>query len=397
MKYLIFLSIGLCIFKAEAQSSALSIADSLAAVGKYSKAIKQFQSIQKPSAQIDLKIARAYRAIGNGELALKAYENSLRKDNTQVIAATEFGRLHIAQRNFKKGDSIFNSLSTLYPDNPEFHYQRGRALRNMSPQFEIVNGDTLVVAAHSAFAKAVQLDSTHQKSMNQLGLYYLKKQQYDIVERIGKKALQSNPNGIEMTNLMALNYYNKGWTSEAIEWLEKLISLGQSSAFIHKRLGRSYAKQGDYEAAINQYAIVLEENDKDPSVHLELARLYQRSLEFEKGIRHAEIAIFLNSQPLDEEYYTLATVFKLNGQFEAAIENYQYTLKENPDHIEAQYGIPVAADNYYKNKREVLLLYERFVKKHANKSDYKTKYFVKLAQQRIDMLTQEVFMAKDKG
>ena len=332
MKYLFVLLLTIVSIKAEAQSSALSIADSLTAVGNYSKAIEQFQSIKNPTAQIDLKVARAYKAIGNGNLALKAYKTSLRKDPNQVIAATEFGRLHIAQ-----------------------------------------------------------------KSMNQLGLYYLKKQQYDIVERIGKKALESNPNGIEMTNLMALNYYNKGWTSEAIEWLEKLISLGQSSAFIHKRLGRSYAKQGDYEAAIEQYAIVLEENDKDPSVHLELARLYQRSHEFEKGIRHAEIAIFLNTQPLDEEYYTLATVLKLDGQFEAAIENYQNTLKENPEHIEAQYGIPVAADNYYKNKREVLLLYERFVKKYANASDYKTKYFVKLAQQRIDMLTQEVFMAKDKG
>tara|TARA_R110002051_G_scaffold325820_1_gene431704 strand:- start:23771 stop:24964 length:1194 start_codon:yes stop_codon:yes gene_type:complete len=397
MKYLFVLLLTIVSIKAEAQSSALSIADSLTAVGNYSKAIEQFQSIKNPTAQIDLKVARAYKAIGNGNLALKAYKTSLRKDPNQVIAATEFGRLHIAQRNFKQGDSIFKSLSTLYPDNPEFHYQRGRALRNLGPQADINNGDTLMVAAHSAFAKAVKLDSSHQKSMNQLGLYYLKKQQYDIVERIGKKALESNPNGIEMTNLMALNYYNKGWTSEAIEWLEKLISLGQSSAFIHKRLGRSYAKQGDYEAAIEQYAIVLEENDKDPSVHLELARLYQRSHEFEKGIRHAEIAIFLNTQPLDEEYYTLATVLKLDGQFEAAIENYQNTLKENPEHIEAQYGIPVAADNYYKNKREVLLLYERFVKKYANASDYKTKYFVKLAQQRIDMLTQEVFMAKDKG
>jgi tetratricopeptide (TPR) repeat protein len=397
MKYLFLLSIGLCILKAEAQSSVLSVADSLAAVGNYTKAIEQFQSIQDPSAQIDLKIARAYRTIGNGNAALEAYKASLLKDPSQVIAATEYGRLHISQRHFKKGDSIFKSLSALYPDNPEFHYQRGRALRNLGPQIEVNNGDTLKIAAHSAFAKAVQLDSTHQKAMNQLGLYYLKKQQYDIVEQIGMKAMESNPNGVAMTNLMALNYYNKGWTSEAVEWLEKLITLGQSSPFIHKRLGRSYAKQAEYERAIEQYAIVLEEDDKDPSVHLELARLYQRSQDFEKGIRHAEIAILLNSLPLDDEFYTLATVFKLDGQFEKAIANYQLTLKENPKHIEAQYGIPVAADNYYKSKREVLQMYEGFVKKHGQKTDYKTKFYVKLAQQRIDMLTHEVFMTKDKG
>lgn len=397
MKYFFVAFIAIFYLKAEAQSSALSIADSLSAVGNYSKAITKFREIKAPNAQIDLKIARAYKAIGNGNEALKAYKESLEKDPSQVIAATEFGRLYIAQRHFKKGDSIFKSLLDLYPDNPEFHYQRGRALRNLTAQYEVKNGDTVVIAAHDAFAKAVRLDSTHQKAMNQLGLYFLKKQEYDKVEQLGQKALESNPNSVEMTNLMALNYYNKGWTSEAVEWLEKLVALGQSSAFIHKRLGRSYAKQGDYELAIKQYALVLEEDDKDPSVHLELARLYQRSKEFEKGIRHAEIAIFLNSQPLDEEYYTLATVYKLNDQFEEAIVNYQLTIKENPEHIEAHYGIPVAADNYYKNKKEVLLMYERFVKKYEGQSDYKTKYYVNLAQRRIDMLTQEVFMDKDKG
>lgn len=397
MKYISVLFITVLSLKAEAQSSALSIGDSLSAVGNYSKAISKFQEIKAPDAQVDLKIARAYKAIGNGNAALRAYEKSLQKDPSQVIAATEFGRLHIAQRHFKKGDSIFKSLIDLYPDNPEFHYQRGRALRNLRVQYEVKNGDTVVVEAHDAFAKAVRLDSTHQKAMNQLGLYFLKKQEYDKVEQLGMKALESNPNSVEMTNLMALNYYNKGWTSEAVEWLEKLIKLGQSSPFIHKRLARSYTKQGEYQLGIAQFAIVLEEDDKDPGVHLELARLYQRSREYEKGVRHAEIAIFLNSQPLDEEYYTLATVLKLNGQFEKAIENYQLTLKENPDHIEAQYGIPVAADNYYEDKQEVLRLYERFTKKYGQKTDYKTKYYVKLAQRRIDMLTQEVFMSKDKG
>lgn len=379
-----------------AQSTTMAIADSLAGVGNYAKAINTYKSLPELNAMTALKIARAYKAIGNSSAALDYYNQCVTSNPDWVIATTEYAKLLINQRRFSRADSIFRQLSKQYPNNPDFYYQQGRILKIVGPKQYINQGDTLVVGAKDAFAKAVSLDSTHQKAIYQLGLIYLKKQQYDKVEQLGKTALKTDATNVEILSLLAISYYTKGWNSEAIFYFEKVLAQGQSTPYIHTRLARAYAKQGDYDKAIEHFAKVIEEEDKDAGIHLELARVYQRSGDYLKGIRHSEIALVLQSQPLDDTYYTLATLFKLNKEFQKAVTHYQLALQENPERIDAQYGIAVAADNYYKDKKEVLALYEGFVATNKDQTDVRSSYYLRLAQQRIDILTKEIFMAAIK-
>ncbi|RMB59064.1 hypothetical protein EAX61_08345 [Dokdonia sinensis] len=399
MRYIFIILFGLIIYKAEAQSSALRVADSLAAVGNHSKAIATYSDIGIMNAPVALKIARSYKALGNDSKALQYYQSSLEQDKTQVIAATEYGRLLIATRKFKKGDSIFNSLSERYPGNPEFYYQRGRALKAMGPQIAVTNSDTIWNWSDDAFAKALKADSTHLKAMYEIGLGYVKNRTYDKLEKLAPKGLAIDPENIELLSLLAQSYSNKGWYSEAIDYFEKLIDLGQSTPFIHRKLGFAYAKDGFPQLAIEQYAILINEKgeDKNPEHHLALARLYQRTKDLDKGIRHAEIALFLMDQPLEDPYFTLATLHKLKEEYQLALENYQFAVRENPKNIAAHYGIAVAADNFYKDKKEVLRLYERFIELFKEDNRRQAKYYRDLAQYRVDILTQEVFMKADKG
>lgn len=399
MRHLFIILLGTIIFKAGAQSSALRVADSLAAVGNHSKAITNYTAARIQNAPIALKIARSYKALGNDGKALNFYESSLEKDSTQVIAATEYGRLLIATRKFEKADSIFSRLSERYPDNPEFHYQRGRALKALGPQITVVKGDTIWDWSGNAFAKALKADSTHLKAMYEVGLEYVKEREYDKLEVLAPKGLKIDPENVELLSLLAQSYSNKGWYTEAIDYFKKLIELGQSTPFIHRKLGFAYAKDNFHQLAIEQYTILINEKgeDKNPEHHLALARLYQRTKEFKKGIRHAEIALFLMDQPLEDPYFTLATLFKLKGDFQLAMENYQAAARENPKSLAAHYGVAVAADNFYKDKKDVLRLYERFIEKFKEDSRREAKYYRDLAQYRVDMLTQEVFMKADKG
>ncbi len=399
MRHILTILLVLVFLKAGAQSSALRVADSLAAVGNHSKAILAYKTFSTDDAAVALRIARSYKAIGDDARALTFYESSLAKDNDQIITATEYGRLLISNRKFEKGDSIFSSLSAKYPDNPEFYYQRGRALKELGPQITVKNGDTIWDWSKDAFAKAVKADSTHLKAIYELGLEYLKSRDYDKLEILAAVGLKVDPKNIEMLSLLAQNYSNKGWHTEAITYFEKLIELGQSTPFIHRRLGFSYAKDGFAQLAIDQYTILINEKgeDKNPEYHLALARLYQRTAELDKGIRHGEIALFLMDQPLEDPYFTLATLHKLNEDYQQALENYQFAVRENPKNIAAHYGIAVAADNFYKDKKEVLRLYERFIEKFKEDTRYQAKYYRDLAQYRVDILTQEVFMKADKG
>ena len=393
MKYWLLLISLFFITTAEAQTSA--VADSLAAVGDYSKAIDVYQKIDTPNALLYLKIARAYKSLGNSGQALTYYKKSVNSDANQLIAATEYGRLLIAQGKFKKADSLFASLSDANSSNPEFHFQRGRTLQKLGPQFNIVGKDTFGIASHNAFAKAIQLDSTHQKALYQLSVHYLKKRDYDKVTELVNTALASYPENVQMISVMAQNFYLRGFYDDAATWYEKLIALGQSTPTIHEKLGLSYQHYDLHDKAIKQFTILINEKkrDKDPNIHMAIAKSMQRVGEYDQAIRHTEIAILLLDQPLDAAYYQLGTIYRIHKKHKLAFENFQIAIKENPKNYSAYYYKAVAADNYFKDQKAVVKLYEQFIAK-AEKSR-KHVYMTKLANDRLEMLNREIFMKGD--
>ncbi len=392
-KYLLFIFLNTIIFKAEAQSSALNVADSLYAVGNYTKAIEQYQLIPNKNAKITLQIARSYRGLGNKKEALIAYKNSLEQNTEQPVAATEYGKLLITRREFAGADTIFETLTKKYPDNPEYFYQRGRALKQLERKKDTSRVKKERLKSEKAFSKAVQLDSTHIKALYQLGLHHLSHRDYPIVDKICFKAFESDPDNAEMVNILAQNYHLRGWHLEAITWFEKLIELGQSTPYIHSSLGASYHKKSKYKKAIEQYLILLMLDNEDYGIHHILAELYGKVKNIEKAVYHAKQALYFKDLPLDDIYLTLGKAYQFNKKFEKATQEYQRVLKTDPDNIDMHYNIAVCADNYYEDKKEVVKLYERFIERFKeNPKDYRTKFFIDISENRLKKLKEELFL-----
>ncbi|WP_299770082.1 tetratricopeptide repeat protein [uncultured Dokdonia sp.] len=391
-RYLILVFFASIISNAEAQSSALTIADSLYAVGSYTKAVKQYQLVPDQSASVQLQVARSYRGLGNKKAALEAYAASLSLNKEQPIAATEYGRLLITRGDYRVADTIFTELSEKYPDNPEYFYQRGRALKQLEKKGDSVWKKMATTQSEEAFSKAVQLDSTHQKALYQLGLHYLGKRDYPVVDKICFKALDIDPDNAEMVNILAQNYYLRGWYDESITWFEKLIALGQSSPFIHNNLGVSYHKTNRYQKAIEQYLILLGIDDEDYGVHHTLAELYGKTRDIEKAEYHAKQALYFKDLPLDDIYYTLGNAYQINKKFEKAIVQYRKVVKIDPSNIRAHYNIPVCADNYYEDKKEVVKLYEQFLEKHKESKDRAATFYSTMTERRLKVLKEELFL-----
>ena len=394
-KLIILLSI-IAFSKAGAQAPALAIADSLYAVGDYTQAIAQYESIKDPSARTYLQIARAYNGKGVKTDALLYYKKSLELNDRQPIAQTEYGRLLLSKSKHHLADSIFSDLAKRFPTNPEFYYQWGRALKKTAVK------DTLVLnrkvdnekidTSEKAFAKAVQLDSTHQNAMYELALHHLSHKEYDVVEKISEKALESYPENIKITNILAQNYYIKGWWVEAIAWFNKLLDLGMDTAFVRNKLGRAYYEKRMYPEAIEAYEKVLAYDDEDWGTLITLARLYNFNREYDKAVDYSTKALRYKDLPLDDVYFTLGRAYEFKKEFTKAMKHYQLAVKEDPDNLDAVYAIAVAADNYYEDKEEVVQLYEKFVAQ-SEKSKSKP-YLIRIAKERIVILKREIFEAK---
>lgn len=391
MKYILFGILFLFTYKAGAQSPALSIADSLYAVGNYSQALAQYKK-QESSAKNELQIARSYKSLGNRPLALQSYVKSLELLDKQPIAATEYGKLLITMRKFKTADSIFGLLTARYPDNAAYYYQRGRALKGIKPD-STRGADVLVKEYAEAFAKAVSLDSTHLKAIGQLALHHLKKSDYPEVEALCKTALLQDPDNVEIINLLAQNFYNRGFYNKSADWFEKLIDLGQTSMFVHEKLGYSYYQERMYELAIEQYLRLLDYDDEHYGTYHILAKLHNFLKDEEKALEYGEKALYFKDLPLDDVYMTLGATYRLHKKWPEAIEQFQEAIKENPQEGDAFHSIAICADNYYKDKQAVVRLYEQFISKFGSNPKYV--YSAKLAQERVKILNREIFMEGD--
>ncbi len=388
----LFLFVLAVLVKAEAQTSASAIGDSLYAVGNYSSAIKEYESINNKKESIYIKLARAHQAKGALDDALFNYEKAA-TGTDKAVAMTEYGKLLITKGKYEKADSIFTALIDVYTANPNFYYQRGRARENKPLEVDTLTLESLdsLKIYIKDYERAVELDSTHQKALYETALFYLKKKDYPVVEKLCKKALESYDTNVEIISLLAQNYFYRGFHDDAIIWFKKLIDLGKSSKFIHDKLGYCYYQERSYELAIEQYLLSLNYDPEDYYTHHNLAKLYNFLEDFKNAEKHGKMAIYLKDMSMEDEYYTLGNTYKIHKDWKQSMDYLNKALEEDSDYKKALYARAVVADNYYKDKEAVIRLYEDFIEKYDNSYDP----LANLAKSRVKMLKQEVFMQQD--
>ena len=401
MKEIFYLGALLLTFKAGAQTPAFSVADSLYAVGAYSKAIMTYEAKPNLSAKDFLNVARSYKGLGNRAAALEYYQESCTADPNLVIASVEFGKLSITTKKYTQADSIFSNLLERYPDNPEFYYQKGVALSKLKvdPTKLVDSAQAIKLPkqlARESFAKAVQLDSSHQKAIYQLARNILtKEKKFPEVEKLCFKALESAPENVEIIGLLAQSFYYREFFRDAAKQFERLLELGQESLFIYEKLGLCYENKREYEKAIPNFEAVIQKyDDENLLAHSRLANCYLRIRDLKKAESYAQIALFLADNSIENEYYGLAQVYDVKQEYGKAIKYYSNTLSENTDRIDAAYGKVVAADKYYKDKAAIIKGYEKFFTDYEN--DGRISWYHHLLDKRISALKEELFFEEDK-
>ncbi|WP_394973651.1 tetratricopeptide repeat protein [uncultured Croceitalea sp.] len=192
------------IFKAEAQSlpesragSTPSIADSLYLLGNYTAAINSYAEIRGESS--NLQIARAYTAIGDKEKAILQYQNILLKDNENVLAKFELGKLYDKTKKYEEAINLFQQLTTPNIKNPEFYYYLGKVSQSN------LDYDT----GNEALKKAIQLDSTHLRGIYLLGKYYVGVEEPANALEIIDLGLKTAPNDVALLNLKMLKTHTE--------------------------------------------------------------------------------------------------------------------------------------------------------------------------------------------
>ena len=366
------------IFKTEAQTSVLRVADSLYINGNYTKAIQQYKVYANQGEVLD-KMAKAYMAIGNYDEAIKNYEASVNANLKNALIKYEYGKLLASTKNYIQASKLFNDLVNVDSTNPNYHYELGLVLEKLEDS-----------TALNEFRTVYKLDKTHQKTIYKIAKYYLQKRKHKLVDIYVDKGLEAYANNLELISLKAQNYYWQRDYREAIKWFEKLIELGEYSEFIYEKLSLSYVEHFNYEKALENRLIALKYNPNDASAKYVIGTYYFELDDFENAEKYISQALLVLDQPLDVEYMKLATVLNRQKKYKESITALKTAIDENPSNEYAHFHLALTLETYYADYDSKLKVYEDFKKKFPNS---KINGFV---DSKISKIKEEKFMKESE-
>jgi tetratricopeptide (TPR) repeat protein len=376
-----FIVILLLAFKAEAQTSALAVSDSLYAVGEYSEAIEKLQEITPKTEKTYVKLAKNYAANRQPEIALENYKKVLAKNPNRVLTAVDYGELLVKTGKLKAADSLFQVLTEEYPKNASFKFQQGLIKEKLKDSTAI-----------GYFMYTVMLDTTHQAALYKLAKDKLKNSQYTMAEHYSKQGLRANSNNASLLSILAQTYSSLKLYKEAIPPYEKLIELGEDSEFIYTKLGFAYYRLGNYKEATSMYKKALEFEDRNAATHYTLGKLYALTGDLDKSETHLLMSILIKKQPVDAEYLSLGLTYKMQEKYKDALEYCNKALEENPDNERALYERAVAADNYMADDETVINYYQAYFDKYESIGNDGMLY---RAKTRISDLRKKIHLAEN--
>ncbi len=379
-KFIFSIIILIAATKAEAQTSALAMADSLYAVGNYSEAIGQLENIEAKSEAIHSRLAKAWEARGIPAKALDNYRILLEKDPERVLTAVAYGKLLTKTGKLEEADSIFSLLAKKYPKNATLHYQLGLIKEKQKDS-----------TAMTYFFRAIAIDITHQQALYKISKDFLAHKKYVQAESFSKKGLEANPTNASLLSILAQSYFRQEYYEGAITAFEKLVNLGKGSEFVHTKLGYAYFQEKNMEKAIEHYSKALEYEEQNAGTHHILGKIYALTGDYKKSEQHLLIAIILKDQLLDAEFLSLALTYKLTKDYQKALEYFEKALEENPMNERALYERATAADAYYKDLETRRNYYQAYLNKFEEQGN---KHLISLAKRRIKDIEEELHLSR---
>lgn len=350
------------------------MADSLYALGNYTAAMNTYAKVGTQKAQ--LQIARAYNAIGNYQKAIAQYENVVAADQNLQIARFELAKLYLKTRDFDTGRKLFSALAKEDATNPEYQYYQGETFRELGQE-----SSSLV-----SYKKAIAIDSTHLRSLFRLGKYFTVRQERDPALLYVDQGLRFYEGDVSLINLKALILYNDAQFEKAIPWFEKVLELQGPKEYVYTKLAYCYYKNWEFEKAKSAYKTLLEMDKTNADAYFGLGTVYHRNKQIDSAEIAYKKAMEVQDPVLVREYHALATLARSKNDLKLALDYYQKAFEEDTSSPYGYYQICTVADQYYKDPKLRLELYENYLKKFGKDNSY----YARTAVRRIRELKEEL-------
>ena len=130
------------------------------------------------------------------------------------------------------------------------------------------------------FHRVTQIDPTHAKAFNGMGVSYDHMGQFDLAMECYYKALAINPDLDYVQNNLGYSFLLQGDVDNAIATFKKAIALNEENKRYHNNLGLAYAKRGLHDLAFQEFKLAGGSNKSH--YHTKQIHLEKNKMEFDR-------------------------------------------------------------------------------------------------------------------
>ena len=235
------------------------------------------------------------------------------------IARFELGKLYFRTNAVGKALNLFGQLVKDNPDNPEYQYHMGRCFLELERS----------KLAIDAFKKAFALDSTHLRSIYQIGKYHVIRKEKQQALRYVDVGLGFYEDDISLINWKALALYNNSEFEAAIPWLEKLIDLGERKEYIYTKLAYSYYQNWEMEKAKDTYKTLLELDDANHEAYFNLGQVHLKERQLDSAEFYMKKSIEVQQVNFEKEYVALGRLAGQQKNLKKAMRYFRLAYEED--------------------------------------------------------------------
>lgn len=339
-----------------------------------------------------------YLQLGKQEDALKSWKAAARLNDQNAQIHFDMGMLYFTMEQRKKAISELSRAISFYTL-PGQNGDKAQALKYLGEAY-FEEGNFL--AAYDAWSRASTLQPEDLELKTDLAAVLLKRGQFDEAIRLLRKVLEKNAEYLKAVLNLGIAYYETGQFDQAYQYLQLALQKSETekpsffsrnqyadihqylgdiyfkgnklsealshyktvceikpTVDCHKRLGEALSQAGEWDAAIQQFAWVLQQEKQDPDVYgllgtafAQKGRVEDALSVFREGLRYAK-----NNQQGAQFHKNMGNLLLGTRHFDLAATEFRYGLAKDWNNLDCQMGLALAymGNNQPLEAREALL------------------------------------------
>ncbi|MBC5994760.1 tetratricopeptide repeat protein [Pontibacter cellulosilyticus] len=317
----------------------------------------------KNNAEANIILGDAYLALKKGGEAMTAYDRAIQLDDRSAKAYLKRGQLYTSSRNYNEAEEAFKKAIEIDPNYAPAYRDLGE-LYYFAGQYD---------RALSTFQKYVDMAEKTPETRAKYASFLFLTKNYDQTLKEVEQVLQKDPTNTVMNRLRAYSYLELGQPEKALEAMNTYLQKVDKSKLIasdYEYYGKILGKNNQNKQAIENLNKAISMDSSKVDLYYDLANLYAKDKQFNKAIETYQLKQDKHGVS-NTDYFHMGNAYMMSEDFKKADETYAKITESNPTYAYAYIWRARALANQDPETEQGLAkpMYEEFVKQAGNETE----------------------------